>query len=131
MTSVRSDDVWGAVNRHRSTEGLQGSHVARSPSAFAKAPADGRSFSGGWSGLPRWPALREADNQLFHAQKGRQDQDMTSRPSLRLSTLIAAVFILALAPLVAQTIELDAATIADINAAFDAGTLTAEQLVQR
>ena len=41
------------------------------------------------------------------------------------------VFILALAPLVAKTIELDAATIADINAAFDAGTLTAEKLVQR
>ena len=30
----------------------------------------------------------------------------------------------------ARTIDLDAATIADINAAFDAGTLTAEQLVQ-
>ena len=41
------------------------------------------------------------------------------------------VFILALAPLVAKTIELDAATIADITAAFDAGTLTAEKLVQR
>src|SRR5919197_3307273 len=30
----------------------------------------------------------------------------------------------------ARTIDLDAATIADINAAFDGGTLTAEQLVQ-
>jgi amidase len=56
---------------------------------------------------------------------------MLSRASLRLSTLVAAVFIAALAPLVAKTIELDAATIADINAAFDAGTLTAEKLVQR
>ena len=34
------------------------------------------------------------------------------------------------APMAAKTIELDAATIADINAAFDAGTLTAEKLVQ-
>src|SRR5206468_4635924 len=67
--------------------------------------------------------------KLFHAQKGEQDQHM-SRPSLRLSILVA-VFILALAPLVAKTIELDAATIADITAAFDAGTLTAEKLVQR
>jgi amidase len=31
---------------------------------------------------------------------------------------------------IAKTIDLDAATIADINAAFDAGTLTAEKLVQ-
>jgi amidase len=30
-----------------------------------------------------------------------------------------------------QTIDLDAATIADINAAFDAGTVSSEQLVQR
>src|SRR5580765_7031068 len=30
----------------------------------------------------------------------------------------------------AKTIDLDAATVADINAAFDAGTLTAEKLVQ-
>src|SRR5262249_44553881 len=30
----------------------------------------------------------------------------------------------------AKSIDLDAATIADINAAFDAGTLTAEKLVQ-
>ena len=35
-----------------------------------------------------------------------------------------------LAPALAKTIDLDAATIADINAAFDAGTLTAEKLVQ-
>src|SRR5438034_8106976 len=53
------------------------------------------------------------------------------RALLRLPALAAMVFILALAPLVAKTIELDAATIADINAAFDAGTLTAEKLVQR
>src|SRR5437773_2504650 len=53
------------------------------------------------------------------------------RALLRLPALAAMVFILALAPLVAKTIELDATTIADINAAFDAGTLTAEKLVQR
>ena len=53
------------------------------------------------------------------------------RALLRLPALAAMVFILALAPLVAKTIELDAATIADITAAFDAGTLTAEKLVQR
>src|SRR5437773_4036448 len=52
------------------------------------------------------------------------------RALLRLPALAAMVFILALAPLVAKTIDLDAATIADINAAFDAGTLTAEKLVQ-
>jgi amidase len=42
----------------------------------------------------------------------------------------AALTIVALAEVFAKTIELDVATIADINAAFDAGTLTAEQLVQ-
>src|SRR6266508_1443035 len=34
------------------------------------------------------------------------------------------------APALSQTIDLDSATIADLNAAFDAGTLTAEKLVQ-
>ena len=43
---------------------------------------------------------------------------------------VAALFVFALAPVAAKTLELDAATIADINAAFDAGTMTAEQLVQ-
>src|SRR6267142_1512890 len=45
---------------------------------------------------------------------------------LLLSILIHA----ATAHAVAKTIDLDAATIADIQAAFDAGTLTAEKLVQ-
>jgi amidase len=44
--------------------------------------------------------------------------------------LVVALAVLALAPVAARTIDLDAATIADLNAAFDAGTLTAEQLVQ-
>src|SRR5215510_6562504 len=35
-----------------------------------------------------------------------------------------------LAPAFAKTFDLDSATIADLNAAFDAGTLTAEKLVQ-
>src|SRR3954468_3426944 len=35
----------------------------------------------------------------------------------------------ALTPAFARTLDLDSATIADINAAFDAGTLTAEKLV--
>ena len=39
---------------------------------------------------------------------------------LALFTLFTAMA----APMLAKTIELDAATIADINAAFDAGTLT-------
>jgi amidase len=47
----------------------------------------------------------------------------------------AAFLILALlvtsCPVFAKTIDLDAATIADLNAAFKAGTLTAEELVQR
>jgi amidase len=42
----------------------------------------------------------------------------------------AVVTIVALAPAFARTLEFDVATIADINAAFDAGTLTAEALVQ-
>ena len=60
---------------------------------------------------------------------------MTNRRSgheLRISSAFAALlFVLALAPITAaSTIDLDAATIADLNAAFDAGMLTAEQLVQ-
>jgi len=43
---------------------------------------------------------------------------------------LSAVFVVwAMAPAAAQTIDLDSATIADINAAFDSGTLTSEQLV--
>jgi amidase len=46
-------------------------------------------------------------------------------------TLIAALVISMLAPVAARkTLDLDAATIADLNAAFTAGTLTAERLAQ-
>src|SRR5689334_2492250 len=46
-------------------------------------------------------------------------------------TFLLAAAALVLAPVAsAKTIDLDAATVADINAAFDAGTLTAEKLVQ-
>jgi amidase len=48
----------------------------------------------------------------------------------RACAVLAATTLLALAPAFAKTIEFDAATIADINAAFDAGTLTAESLTQ-
>src|SRR5439155_8917567 len=48
----------------------------------------------------------------------------------RVCAVLAATFVITLVPVFAKTIELDSATIADINAAFDAGTLTAEQLVQ-
>jgi len=45
--------------------------------------------------------------------------------------ILVAIALLVTAPAFAnKTIELDSATIADINAAFDAGALTAEQLVQ-
>ena len=45
--------------------------------------------------------------------------------------ILVAVTLLATAPAFAsKTIDLDAATIADINAALDAGALTSEQLVQ-
>src|SRR5438034_4269860 len=45
--------------------------------------------------------------------------------------ILVAIALLVTAPAFAnKTIELDSATIADINAAFDAGTLTAEKLVQ-
>ncbi|MBI4477367.1 MAG: glutamyl-tRNA amidotransferase [Acidobacteria bacterium] len=44
--------------------------------------------------------------------------------------LAAALLVAALTPMAAQTpVELDGATIADLNAAFDAGTLTSEKLV--
>jgi amidase len=45
-------------------------------------------------------------------------------------TFVAALFLATLAPASAQTIEIDSATIADLNAAFDRGTVTAEKLVQ-
>ncbi len=48
----------------------------------------------------------------------------------RVCVVLAATTLLALAPAFAKTIDFDAATIADINAAFDAGTLTAESLTQ-
>lgn len=51
--------------------------------------------------------------------------------SVRLFTLLAAVLLGSLAPSSARAIlDLDSATIADVNAAFNAGTLTAEKLVQ-
>src|SRR5215510_8997333 len=48
----------------------------------------------------------------------------------RMCAGLAAIVLLALEPALAKSIEFDAATIADINAAFDAGTLTAESLTQ-
>jgi amidase len=49
------------------------------------------------------------------------------RPAALVAVLVASTF----APLSARkTLDLDAATIADINAAFKAGTLTSEKLVQ-
>jgi amidase len=48
----------------------------------------------------------------------------------RCAIAAAAVILLTLSPIAARTIDLDAATVADLNAAFDAGTLTAEKLVQ-
>ena len=48
----------------------------------------------------------------------------------RVCAVLAATIVITLVPVFAKTIELDSATIADINAAFDAGTLTAEKLVQ-
>src|SRR5262245_43846282 len=51
--------------------------------------------------------------------------------STRLLTLVVALLVGMLAPLSAEKrIDLDSATIADINAAFNAGTLTAEKLTQ-
>src|SRR2546425_6906601 len=48
----------------------------------------------------------------------------------QICAVLAATIVLALAPVLATTIDFESATIADINAAFDAGTLTAEKLVQ-
>src|SRR6185503_6787293 len=48
----------------------------------------------------------------------------------RVCAVLAATTLLTLAPALAKTIDFDSATIADINAAFDAGTLTSEKLVQ-
>src|SRR5918998_571736 len=53
---------------------------------------------------------------------------MSIRPRL---ILIAALVTVTLAPIAARKpLDLDAATIADINVAFKAGTLTSERLVQ-
>jgi amidase len=48
----------------------------------------------------------------------------------RRSAAIGVAMLLAVESLSARTIEFDAATIADINAAFDAGTLTSESLTE-
>lgn len=48
----------------------------------------------------------------------------------QLAFLVLVAGLVCAPPALAKTVELDAATIADINAAFDAGTLTAEKLVQ-
>ena len=48
----------------------------------------------------------------------------------RVCVVLAATTLVTLAPATAKTIDLDSATIADFNAAFNAGTLTAEKLVQ-
>src|SRR6266545_5085197 len=48
----------------------------------------------------------------------------------RIGAAFAVTILLTLVPAFAKTIDVDSATIADINAAFDAGTLTAEKLVQ-
>jgi amidase len=48
----------------------------------------------------------------------------------RVCSILVVVASLTLTPAFARTLDLDAATIADINAAFDAGTLTAERLVE-
>src|SRR5436309_13366901 len=48
----------------------------------------------------------------------------------RVCAVLAATMTLALASAFATTLDFDAATIADINAAFDAGTLTSEALTR-
>jgi amidase len=48
----------------------------------------------------------------------------------RFLATVATVALLAAAPASARSVPLDALTIADINAAFDAGTLTSEKLVE-
>jgi amidase len=53
------------------------------------------------------------------------------KTTLRTLLVAAVVIVASAAPTIAtRTIDLDAATIADLNAAFNAGTLTAEALVQ-
>src|SRR5262245_3197432 len=50
---------------------------------------------------------------------------------MRTFTTAVLLLLLTLAPVTARkTLDLDAATIADLNAAFNAGTLTSERLVQ-
>jgi len=56
---------------------------------------------------------------------------MTPRPRLAARLLLTAVLSLGLPQgAAAQALDLDNATVADLNAAFDKGTLTAEKLVQ-
>ncbi len=50
--------------------------------------------------------------------------------TLRVLLLVGALVTLRFPLLAADSIDLDSATIADLNAAFNAGTLTAEKLVQ-
>ncbi|HEY7288231.1 MAG TPA: amidase family protein [Vicinamibacterales bacterium] len=52
------------------------------------------------------------------------------RSKLTLMLVAAALSVVSAAPAPTKSIALDAATIADLNAAFDAGALTAEKLVQ-
>jgi amidase len=55
---------------------------------------------------------------------------MMTITTLRFVLLSFALAALPLRSAVAQTVELDEATVADLNKAFDAGTLTSEKLVQ-
>ena len=56
---------------------------------------------------------------------------MTTRPRLAAHLLLTAALVLGLhRAAAAQTPDLDNATVADLNAAFDKGTLTSEKLVQ-
>ena len=56
---------------------------------------------------------------------------MTSRTQCAARLMLAAVLVLGLHRTAgAQVLDLDTATVADLNAAFDKGTLTAEKLVQ-
>ncbi len=55
---------------------------------------------------------------------------LSHNPARALAAALALVFATASLPAQAETIDLDAATIADINGAFAAGTLTSEKLVQ-
>ena len=61
---------------------------------------------------------------------GREAGIITRMIQMRRVTVVVAAVLVLSTPLFARPIDLDAATIADINAAFDAGTLTAEALVQ-